>query len=187
MAEYNLTPTQGQGIDEFILRGRFIWPDEKIADIYGVPIEFVQQRRTLLEMSNQRVPVHLGEDPTEHLNYQPMPYSEPRSTIEQDVDPAGEEQIKRDLEEGRNYQEEPFDLRGMIGDALRNVAESGPSQRVRGLLEEVDLDTFGELFKDVLFKMGVDFPLINPGARNRKYGKRIPYPGEEEEFEEWRP
>ena len=160
MAEYNLTPTQGKGIDEFILRGRFIWPDEKIADIYGVPIEFVQQRRQMLE---------------------------PRSTIEQDVDPAGEEQIKRDLEEGRNYQEEPFDLRGMIGDALRNVAESGPSQRVRGLLEEVDLDTFGELFKDVLFKMGVDFPLINPGARNRKYGKRIPYPGEGQDFEEWRP
>jgi hypothetical protein len=160
MAEYNLTQSQGKGIDEFILRGRFIWPDEKIADIYGVPIEFVQQRREMLE---------------------------PRSTIEQDVDPSGEQEIRRDLEEGRSYQEEPFDLRGMIGDALRNVAESGPSQRVRGLLEEVDLDTFGELFKDVLFKMGVDFPLINPGTRNRKYGKRIPYPGEGQEFEEWRP
>ena len=58
---------------------------------------------------------------------------------------------------------------------------------MRGLLEEVDWDTFGDKFKDVLFGMGVDFPLINPGARNRKYGKRIPYPGEEEEFEEWRP
>ena len=160
MANYELTPTQGKGIDEFILRGAFIWPDERIAEIYGVPIEFVQRRRQMLE---------------------------PRSTIEQDVDPAGEQQIKRDLEAGRSYQEEPFDLRGMIGDALRNVVESGPSQKVRGLLEEVDLDTFGELFKDVLFKMGVDFPLINPGTRNRKYGVRIPYPGEKEEFEEWRP
>jgi len=160
MADYDLTPTQGKGIDEFILRGAFIWPDERIAEIYGVPIEFVQQRRQMLE---------------------------PRSTIQQDVDPAGEQQIKRDLEAGRNYQEEPFDLRGMIGDALRNVVESGPSQKVRGLLEEVDWDTFGDKFKDVLFKMGVDFPLINPGTRDRKYGVRIPYPGEEEEFEEWRP
>jgi len=160
MADYDLTPTQGKGIDEFILRGAFIWPDERIAEIYGVPIEFVQQRRQMLE---------------------------PRSTIQQDVDPAGEQQIKRDLEAGRNYQEEPFDLRGMIGDALRNVVESGPSQKVRGLLEEIDWDTFGDKFKDVLFKMGVDFPLINPGTRTRKYGKRIPYPGEEEEFEEWRP
>ena len=160
MADYDLTPTQGKGIDEFILRGAFIWPDERIAEIYGVPIEFVQQRRQMLE---------------------------PRSTIQQDVDPAGEQQIKRDLEAGRNYQEEPFDLRGMIGDALRNVVESGPSQKVRGLLEEIDWDTFGDKFKDVLFKMGVDFPLINPGTRDRKYGKRIPYPGEEEEFEEWRP
>ena len=160
MANYELTQTQGKGIDEFILRGAFIWPDERIAEIYGVPIEFVQQRRQMLE---------------------------PRSTIEQDVDPAGEQQIKRDLEAGRNYQEEPFDLRGMIGDALRNVVESGPSQKVRGLLEEIDWDTFGDKFKDVLFGMGVDFPLINPGARTRKYGKRIPYPGEEEEFEEWRP
>ena len=160
MANYELTPTQGKGIDEFILRGAFIWPDERIAEIYGVPIEFVQQRRQMLE---------------------------PRSTIQQDVDPAGEQQIKRDLEAGRNYQEEPFDLRGMIGDALRNVVESGPSQKVRGLLEEIDWDTFGDKFKDVLFKMGVDFPLINPGTRDRKYGKRIPYPGEEEEFEEWRP
>jgi hypothetical protein len=160
MANYELTQTQGKGIDEFILRGAFIWPDERIAEIYGVPIEFVQQRRQMLE---------------------------PRSTIEQDVDPAGEQQIKRDLEAGRNYQEEPFDLRGMIGDALRNVVESGPSQKVRGLLEEIDWDTFGDKFKDVLFGMGVDFPLINPGTRTRKYGKRIPYPGEEEEFEEWRP
>ena len=160
MANYELTQTQGKGIDEFILRGAFIWPDERIAEIYGVPLEFVQQRRQMLE---------------------------PRSTIEQDVDPAGEQQIKRDLEAGRSYQEEPFDLRGMIGDALRNVVESGPSQKIRGLLEEVDWDTFGDKFKDVLFGMGVDFPLINPGARNRKYGKRIPYPGEEEEFEEWRP
>ena len=160
MANYELTQTQGKGIDEFILRGAFIWPDERIAEIYGVPIEFVQQRRQMLE---------------------------PRSTIEQDVDPAGEQQIKRDLEAGRNYQEEPFDLRGMIGDALRNVVESGPSQKVRGLLEEIDWDTFGDKFKDVLFGMGVDFPLINPGTRDRKYGKRIPYPGEEEEFEEWRP
>ncbi len=160
MANYELTQTQGKGIDEFILRGAFIWPDERIAEIYGVPIEFVQQRRQMLE---------------------------PRSTIEQDVDPAGEQQIKRDLEAGRSYQEEPFDLRGMIGDALRNVVESGPSQKVRGLLEEIDWDTFGDKFKDVLFGMGVDFPLINPGTRDRKYGKRIPYPGEEEEFEEWRP
>jgi len=160
MANYELTPTQGKGIDEFILRGAFIWPDERIAEIYGVPIEFVQQRRQMLE---------------------------PRSTIEQDVDPAGEQQIKRDLEAGRNYQEEPFDLRGMIGDALRNVVESGPSQKVRGLLEEIDWDTFGDKFKDVLFGMGVDFPLINPGTRDRKYGKRIPYPGEGQEFEEWRP
>ena len=176
MANYELTPTQGKGIDEFILRGAFIWPDERIAEIYGVPIEFVQQRRQMLE---------------------------PRSTIEQDVDPAGEQQIKRDLEAGRSYQEEPLDLRGMIGDAvryvgergrtglledaLRTVVESQPSQKVRGLLEEVDWDTFGDKFKDVLFKMGVDFPLINPGTRNRKYGKRIPYPGEGQEFEEWRP
>jgi hypothetical protein len=160
MANYELTPTQGKGIDEFILRGAFIWPDERIAEIYGVPLEFVQQRRQMLE---------------------------PRSTIEQDVDPAGEQQIKRDLEAGRSYQEEPFDLRGMIGDALRNVAQSEPTQKVRGLLEEVDWDTFGDLFKDVLFGMGVDFPLINPGTRTRKYGKRIPYPGEGQEFEEWRP
>ena len=179
MANYELTQTQGKGIDEFILRGAFIWPDERIAEIYGVPIEFVQQRRQMLE---------------------------PRSTIEQDVDPAGEQQIKRDLEAGRNYQEEPFDLRGMIGDALRNVAgksedayswlttpregllhNTKTAEKMRGLLEEVDWDTFGDLFKDVLFKMGVDFPLINPGTRNRKYGVRIPYPGEKEEFEEWRP
>jgi hypothetical protein len=78
-------------------------------------------------------------------------------------------------------------LQGLIGDALRSVVQSDPSQRIQGMLGEVDWDTFGDKFKDVLFKMGVDFPLINPGARNRKYGKRIPYPGEEEEFEEWRP
>ena len=160
MANYELTPTQGKGIDEFILRGAFIWPDERIAEIYGVPIEFVQQRRQMLE---------------------------PRSTIEQAVAPAGDQQIKRDLEAGRSYQEERFDLRGMIGDALRNVAQSEPTQKVRGLLEEVDWDTFGDLFKDVLFGMGVDFPLINPLTSDRKYGKRIPYPGEGQEFEEWRP
>ena len=78
-------------------------------------------------------------------------------------------------------------LQGLIGDALRSVVQSEPSQRIQGMLGEVDWDTFGDKFKDVLFKMGVDFPLINPGTRNRKYGKRIPYPGEEEEFEEWRP
>jgi len=40
-----LAPHRLQGIRDFIKRGTFIWPDAMIADIYQVPIEFVQSER----------------------------------------------------------------------------------------------------------------------------------------------
>ena len=44
-----LAPHRLQGIRDFIKSGTFIWPDAMIADIYQVPIEFVQSERQKIQ------------------------------------------------------------------------------------------------------------------------------------------